>query len=111
VRYLPFKLEGLISDGGYATYAPVKTIDGQTLQLRTDDHILFTFILTPNTVYCMGDMRVTDWSYLAKVGKKASVTVLTNDDTDRKALIIWDKGPSISVANNNFVFALPPMCK
>ena len=53
MRYLPFKLEGLNSDGGLRN---IRSGQERSMARRsncgTDDHILFTFILTPNTVYC-----------------------------------------------------------
>jgi hypothetical protein len=97
--------------GGLATYSPIKSIDGETLQLRSSDGEMFTFMLNAQTVYCQGDQKVFDWTYLKKIGKKISITVLTNNDSDMRALVVWDRGPSITMPHGSIVFALPPMCK
>jgi hypothetical protein len=108
---LPFSLSGMTSQGGIATYSPIKTVTGESILLKDDDGNVFTFTLDANTVFCQGDTKVSDWSYLKKVLKKASVTVLTNDFTDKKALVIWDRAPKISKVDKEIVFDLPPMCK
>jgi hypothetical protein len=107
----PSALPGLTSRSGIATYSPIKTIDGFTIQLRGEDGVTFTFTLDAGTVYCQGDTKVSDWTYLKAKVKKNSITVLTADDAHKNALVIWDRGPSISTPNGSFVFALPPICK
>jgi hypothetical protein len=109
--YAPFKLPGMTSSGGFATYAPIKLIDSQKIELRSDDGKLFTFTLSAGTVFCRGGRKVSDWTYLRKVGRKTSVTVMTNSDADTEALVIWDQGPSISASSGPIEFSLPPMCK
>jgi hypothetical protein len=109
--YAPFKLPGMSSLGGFATYAPIKSIDAQKIQLRSDDGKLFTFTLGAGTVYCRGNRKVSDWTYLRKAGKKTTITVMTNSDADAAALVIWDQGPSISAAHGQIEFSLPPMCQ
>jgi hypothetical protein len=111
VNYAPFHLATMKSDGGVATYYPLKAITGDLLQLRDEDGSVFTFTLDADTVFCMGSSKVSDWTYLRKLGKKATITVLTNDFTDKKALVVWDRGPSISSSGGSTVFALPPICK
>jgi len=101
----------MTSQSGLATYSPIKTVSGETIQLKDDDGNVFTFTLTADTVFCQGATRVSDWTYLKKVLKKASVTVLTNDFADKKALVIWDQAPKISKVDREIVFDLPPMCK
>jgi hypothetical protein len=101
----------MISQGGLATYSPIKAIDGEMIQLRSDDGILYTFTLGAETVYCQGNKRVSDWTYLKRAGKKHSITVITNSDADTKALVVWDRGPSISSPKGMLVFDLPPMCQ
>ncbi len=108
---LPFTVAGMTSQSGLATYSPIKTVSGETIQLKDDDGNVFTFTLTADTVFCQGATRVSDWTYLKKVLKKASVTVLTNDFADKKALVIWDQAPKISKVDREIVFDLPPMCK
>jgi hypothetical protein len=111
IANLLFKLPGMTSSGGLATYSPIKTIDDALIQLRSEDGRVYPFMLSKDTVYCQGDKKVLNWIYLKKIGKKHSVTVLTNNDADRKALVIWDQGPSISSSDKLFVFTLPPMCR
>jgi hypothetical protein len=109
--YAPFKLPGMTSAGGFATYAPVKSVDGHRIELRSDDGTLFSFTLSAGTLYCRGSKKVPDWTYLKKVGKRNSVTVMTNSDTDSDALVIWDRGPSIPAVHGSIAFTLPPMCQ
>ena len=108
---VPFSLATLKAGGGLATYSPISSVDGQTLLLREDDGIVFTFTLDSETIYCQGDNRVANWVYLRTLKKKTTVTVLTKDDTNMKALVVWDKPPSISTSSGPLVFTLPPMCK
>ena len=109
--YSPLPQTGTESKGSLATYSPIKSIDGRTIQLRGDDGIVYVFALTADTIYCQGGTRVYDWNYLKNVPKKASVTVLTVDEVNMKAMIVWNKEPSISTEKGQIVFALPPMCK
>jgi predicted lipoprotein with Yx(FWY)xxD motif len=111
LNYVPFSLATLKAGGGLATYSRVNAVNGQTLQLRGDDGVVYTFTLDSNTVYCQGDHRAANWVYLRTLKKKITVTVLTKDDTNTKALVVWDKPPSISTSSGPFVFTLPPMCK
>ncbi|MGD0799793.1 MAG: hypothetical protein ABR906_00610 [Terracidiphilus sp.] len=107
----PFTIKGMKSAGGLATYGPIKSVDSQRIQLRGDVDQVFTFKLDAETVFCQGEFKVSDWSFLLNVRKKTSVTVLTNDYADNKALVVWDRGPSISTDKGSFAFAFPPMCK
>ncbi|MGA2887168.1 MAG: hypothetical protein ABSE51_03900 [Terracidiphilus sp.] len=109
--YVRFTLPGMKSRGVLATYSPIVAIDGQTIQLRSDDGSRFTFTLDADTVYCQGEIKVSDWAFLKNMGKKTSVTVMTNDDTDKKALVVWDRGPSLSMQKGAIIFDFPPMCK
>jgi len=111
LKYLPFSLATLKTGGGLATYSPVYLVDGVTLQLREDDGVVYTFALDSETVYCQGDSRVANWVYLRTLKKKTTVTVLTKSDEDTKALVVWDRAPSISTSSGPLVFTLPPMCK
>ena len=111
VTNMPSTFRGGTSEGGIATYSPIKTIEDSTIQLRGDDGVTYTFTLDAETVYCQGDTKVTDWSYLKSKVKKGTVTVLTKDDAHKNALVIWDREPKISMSNGLLVFALPPMCK
>jgi hypothetical protein len=111
LKYVPFSLATLKARGGLVTYSPVNAVDGQKLQLREDDGIVYTFTLDSDTVYCQGDNRVANWVYLRTLKKKTTVTVLTKDDTNTKALVVWDKAPSISTSSGSLVFTLPPTCK
>lgn len=97
--------------GATATYAPIKQVDGETLRLRDNDGNVYTFTLAADTIYCQGGIKVSDWSYLKAIGKKSIVTVLANDDSDKKAVVIWDQAPAVSVVDHAIVFDLPPMCK
>jgi hypothetical protein len=72
---------------------------------------VYTFALNSETVYCQGDNKVANWVYLRTLKKKTTVTVLTKSDEDTKALVVWDKAPSISTSSGPLVFTLPPMCK
>jgi hypothetical protein len=110
IDYLPFSLATLKTGGALATYSPVSSVDGLTLQLKDDDGVVYTFTLDSDTVFCQGDNRVANWVYLRTLKKKTTVTVLTKDDTNMKALVVWDKPPSIS-SSGPLVFTLPPMCK
>ncbi len=109
--YSPFVLQDSKPIGGLATYYPIKSIDGETIRLRGDDGTIYTFKLDAGTIYCQGDQKVADWTFLKSIGKKQTVTVMTNDDDSQKALVIWDRPPSVSNTNGGFKFALPPMCK
>ena len=111
VANTPFALPGMTSHGGLATYSPIKEINGEMIQLRSDDGVVYTFALSAQTVYCQGDKKVSDWTYLKNVKKKRSITVMTNSDKDTKALVIWDRGPSISTLDGLLVFDLPPVCQ
>ena len=111
LNYVPFSLATLKAGGGLATYSPISLVDGQTLLLREDDGIVFTFTLDSETIYCQGDKRVENWVYLRTLKKKTTVTVLTKDNEDTKALVVWDRAPSISMSSGPLVFTLPPMCK
>jgi len=108
---VPFSLVTLKAGGALATYSPISSVDGQFLQLREDDGVVYTFALNTETVYCQGDNKVANWVYLRTLKKKTTVTVLTKSDEDTKALVIWDKAPSISTSSGPLVFTLPPMCK
>jgi hypothetical protein len=99
------------SSGSLATYSPIKRIDSNTIQLRSDDGSVYLFALTGDTIYCQGGNKVSDWSFLMRLPKKVSVTVLTTDEANMKAAIIWDHPPKISVENGQFIFTLPPVCK
>jgi hypothetical protein len=81
------------------------------IQLRGDDGQVYSFNLDAATVYCQGDKKVSDWTYLKKIGKKTTVTVLTNDDAKFKALVVWDQAPVMSDSSGSLIFTLPPMCK
>jgi hypothetical protein len=111
VTNLPFTVAGMTSQSVLATYSPIKTVNGETILLKDDDGNVFTFTLNADTVFCQGETKVSDWTYLKKVLKKASVTVLTNDFADKKALVVWDQAPKISKVDKEIVFDLPPMCK
>jgi hypothetical protein len=111
LNYVPFSLATLKAGGGLATYSPISLVDGQTLLLREDDGVEFTFTLGSETIYCQGDKRVENWVYLRTLKKKTTVTVLTKDNEDTKALVVWDRAPSISMSSGPLVFTLPPMCK
>jgi hypothetical protein len=111
LNYVPFSLATLKAGGGLATYSPISSVDGQTLLLREDDGVEFTFTLGSETIYCQGDKRVENWVYLRTLKKKTTVTVLTKDNEDTKALVVWDRAPSISMSSGPLVFTLPPMCK
>jgi len=100
----------MTSHGGLATYYPIKSIDGQTIVLRGDERQTFRYSLTSDTVYCQGSEKQHDWTYLKKAGKK-TITIMTNGDADNKALIVWDRPPSISTSHGAVVFALPQLCK
>jgi hypothetical protein len=109
--YPPFTQSNALSKGSLATYSPIKSIDGKTIQLRGEDGVVYIFTLTADTIYCQGGNRVSDWSFLKSVPKRASVTVLTSDAVDRAAIVIWDQAPTISTDNGEFDLALPPICK
>jgi hypothetical protein len=111
LKYLPFSLATLKNGDALATYSPVSSVDGLTLQLRDDDGVVYTFTLDSETVYCQGDNRVANWTYLRTLKKKNTVTVLTKGYEDTKALVVWDKPPSITTTSGPLVFTLPPMCK
>jgi hypothetical protein len=109
--HLKYSLATLKAGGGLATYSPVNAVDGQTLRLREDDGVVYTFTLDSETVYCQGDNRAANWVYLRTLKKKTTVTVLTKDNVSMKALVVWDRAPSISTSSGSLVFTLPPMCK
>lgn len=111
LNYVPFSLATLKAGGGLATYSPINTVDGDTIQLRGDDGIVYSFTLSSETVYCQGDKRVANWTYLRTLKKKTTVTVLTNSREEMKALVVWDRAPTISMSSGPIVFTLPPLCK
>ena len=111
LSYLPLPVRGSSSTGSLATYSPIKSIDGRTIQLRGEDGVTYTFPLSADTVFCQGDAKVADWNYLKSVPKKNSVTVLTVDAVNLTALVVWDKAPVISIENGQINFTLPPMCR
>jgi hypothetical protein len=61
---------GSSSAGSLATYSPIKSIDSRTIQLRGEDGVVYIFALTAQTIYCQGDAKVADWTYLKSVPKK-----------------------------------------
>jgi len=111
LSYSPLPTGGSSSASSLATYSPIKYIDSRTIQLRGEDGVDYIFALNAQTIYCHGDAKVADWSYLKSVPRKASVTVLTSDDANLKALVVWDQPPSISTRNGQIDFSLPPMCR
>lgn len=111
LNYTPVPRPGINSTGSLATYAPIFEVYREMIQLRGDDGQVFSFNVDANTVFCSGEMRVTDWTYLKSVKKKKSVTVLTLDEDSTKAAVVWDQPPSISISDGRIVFALPAMCK
>jgi hypothetical protein len=111
LSYSPVALSDASSAKTLATYSPIKSVDGKTIQLRGEDGVVYVFALTLDTLYCHGGTKVSDWTYLKNVSKKASVTVLTEDGTNMTALVVWDKAPMISIDNGQIDFTLPPMCK
>jgi hypothetical protein len=111
LSYFPLAQSGASSTGSLATYDPIKSIDGRTIQLRGEDGVTFTFTLSAETIFCQGDTRVSDWTYLKSVSKKSSVTVLTADAVNLTALVIWDKAPTINTDSGRIDFTLPPMCR
>jgi hypothetical protein len=104
------------SDPGDLITLAVKAIDGKTIQLVMDDGKTFTFALDAETVYCQGENRALDWTYLKeKMVKKATVSVKLSKDK-KKALVVWDQGPSMVMSFNspgggNMSYHYPPMCK
>jgi hypothetical protein len=111
LSYSPLGLSSSPSAGSLATYSPIKSVDGKTIQLRGEDGIVYILTLTQDTIYCQGGTKASNWTYLKSVPKKASVTVLTTDTVNQTAQVIWDKEPTISTVNGQIDFALPPMCK
>lgn len=111
LSYSPLDPDSTASSESMATYAPIKSIDGKSIQLRGDDGITYIFTLTADTIYCEGDSKVSDWTYLKKVPKKSSVTVLTPGMLNATALVIWDKAPTIANTGGQIEFTLPPLCK
>jgi dipeptidyl aminopeptidase/acylaminoacyl peptidase len=111
VTYAPFNLASMKGRGGLATYSRLGAVSDGTIQLRSDDGQVYSFTLDAGTIYCQGNKRVSDWAYLRRTGKKATITIFTNDTVDKEALVIWDRGPYISMVNGTIVFALPALCK
>jgi TonB family protein len=112
ITYAPFLLPNMTERGGVATFSPIDTIDGKTIQLRSDDGRTFTFELNPKTVYCQGSKEAIDWTYLKKmIGQKTSITVMTNEGVDY-ALVVWDQAPKTIKGPDVFPnFAFPAICK
>jgi hypothetical protein len=111
LSYSPVAQIGAPSTGSLATYSPIKSVDPKTIQLRGEDGVVYTFTLTADTIFCEGGMKVNNWTYLKSLPKKTSVTVLTADSVDMKALVVWDQAPTISSAGGRIDFSLPPMCR
>ncbi|MGA9072363.1 MAG: hypothetical protein WB424_19035 [Terracidiphilus sp.] len=111
LSYSPVTLSSADSTRTVATYSPIKSINGRTIQLRGEDGVVYTFTLTTDTIYCQDTTKVSDWSYLKNVPKKSSVTVLTEEGTNPAALVVWDKAPTISIKNGQIDFSLPPLCR
>jgi hypothetical protein len=111
LSYSPVAPAGSPSSSSLATYSPIKSIDGRTIQLRGEDGVVYVFTLTPDTIYCQSDTKVADWSYLRSVPKKNSVTVLISDEKTMKALVVWDQPPTITTHNGQIDFSLPTLCK
>ena len=111
LSYSPVAKGGVVSTGSLATYSPIKSVNREEIQLRGDDGVVYTFLLNADTIFCQGSTRVSDWTYLKAVPKKTSITILTTDIVNLRAMIVWDKQPAISVENGQIAFALPPMCK
>ncbi len=60
---------------------PINAIDGMTIQLRSGDGKTFTFKVDAETVYCKGENKLSDWTYLKeKVGKEGNVTLKLSKD-------------------------------
>jgi hypothetical protein len=111
LSYMPLALNGSSTAGSLVTYSPIKSVDSRAIQLRGDDGVTYAFTLSPDTIFCQGDVKVADWSYLKSVPKKTSVTVLTADAVNLTALVIWDKAPTIDTDSGRIDFTLPPMCR
>jgi hypothetical protein len=110
IKKAPSNIPGLPDRSGIATYSPLKAIDGSTIQLKEEDGIVYSFTLDAGTIFCQGETKVSDWSFLKKSGKRI-ITVLTQDEEHKNALIIWNLPPKISMVNGNIHFDLPPMCQ
>jgi hypothetical protein len=112
ITYAPFDLPSMTERGGVATFSPIDTIDGKTIQLRSDDGKTFTFALNAKTVYCQGNKKAMNWTYLKKmIGQKTSITVMTNQGVDY-ALVVWDQGPKTTKGSGVFPnLDFPAMCK
>jgi hypothetical protein len=106
----PFNLPGLNPHAGLLSYAPIKSIDGQKIVLKGDDRQAFTFTLDPETTFCEGGRKTSDWTYLKRAGKK-TITVMTRNDAEHKAIVVWDQAPSISSSNGVVLVSVPPLCK
>jgi hypothetical protein len=111
LSYSPVAISGAPATGSLATYSPIKSVDRDEIQLRGDDGVVYTFLLSADTIYCQSNTRAADWTYLKSVPKKTSVTVLTVDSVNLKAIVIWDQPPTITDDKGQFDFTLPPMCK
>ena len=111
LSYSPVPSSVPASHGSMVTYSPIKYADGKTIQLRGEDGVVYVFSLSPDTIFCHGETKVNDWTYLKSVPKKSSITVLTMDEANIKASVVWDKEPTITTEKGQIVFALPPMCR
>jgi hypothetical protein len=111
LAYLPFTLPNSSSEKGVATYSELYTIDNDSIHMRTDEGDRFNFKLGPNTIFCQGSIKVADGSFLKTFKKKPTITVLTSSYQDTNALVVWDRGPQLSISTGISSFALPPLCK
>ncbi len=112
LTYAPFKLPTMTDQGGLITFSPLDTIDGKTIQLRSDDGKTSAFTLNAKTIYCQGSKEAQDWTYLKNMsGHKTLITVMTNEGAN-DALVVWDQGPKLIHGSDPFSnFDFPVMCK
>jgi hypothetical protein len=95
---------------------PIKAVDGKTIQVGSKGEKTYTFTLDSHTVYCQGETKVSDWTYLKKrIGRDRTVTIKLSKN-HKNALVVWDEGPSMdpsmSAPNGGSAsFVFPPMCK
>jgi hypothetical protein len=96
---------------------PIETVSEKTIQLESKGGRLFSFALSPHTVYCQGDKKVWDWVYLKNKATKDDKTVTIKLSADSKTvLVIWDQRPAKetstdTTASGSETFTFPPMCK
>ena len=94
---------------------PLYDVEAKLIRLQSKEGKLYPFVLNSRTVFCKGEHKVWDWSYLSHEGKGAMVSLKLSPDS-KNALVVWNQAP-VAVPSTGAstpdspAFDFPPMCK